>query len=429
MADPRFGGFSHAELYAMAHGGDPSAAERAHTSWARTAQTLDGVHNTLKSSISELGLGWQGKAADAARVGIGQHEEWARTAGAQSAALGESAAREAASARNVIAQMPPPAPAPTGGAAGTAGGANWAQAEQVAENGRLRAVELMNGHAAASAQAKPTGNFAQPPTAGAGGAAVGAPGTRGPAGRTPARGPRVNRGGAAPGAGRGAGTGRVGTAGTGRPAEVAGRGRGAAAARGGPAEVRAAGAGEVRGPGGRGGVGPVEDTGAPARGGGMGVPMGPNGGRRRTYRPGRPGTWAEQPEPPIGAVRGEPAASRTRYDRPPPRSTPPPLAERGGPLTPRGVTGPLGPDGSALVQAGQSTGPSGPDGGAHDPTRHGGTGDAGAGGTPMMGGGGMGAGWHDGGHGATHQRLGYLLEEDEIFTDEEGTVVPPVIGA
>ncbi|MDT7682312.1 MAG: hypothetical protein QOG57_2622, partial [Pseudonocardiales bacterium] len=80
MTDQRLAGLSHQELWNLAHGGDPAAATTSQANFSRTAQVLENIAKTLNAPLGELGLGWQGQAADAARGGIGQHAQWAEAA-------------------------------------------------------------------------------------------------------------------------------------------------------------------------------------------------------------------------------------------------------------------------------------------------------------------------------------------------------------
>jgi hypothetical protein len=175
--DQRLAGLSHQELWNLAHGGDPAAASTSQVNLSKAGQVLEGIARTLDAPLTEFGLGWRGQAADAARGGIDQHARWAESAAARVHAAAAQAERQAASARTVIAQMPPPADAPAPDAA------DWARAEEARANARLRALELMERHAAECAATQPTGTFPTPSLAGSGGAPA-----AGASGRAPARG-------------------------------------------------------------------------------------------------------------------------------------------------------------------------------------------------------------------------------------------------
>src|SRR5882757_1003175 len=159
MTDQRLAGLSHQELWNMAHGGNPAAASTSQAGLAKAARVLENISRTLSAALNEFGLGWHGQAANAARAGIGQHAGWAEAAAARASTAANQAGQQAASARMVIAEMPPP-PAPP------AAGANWANAEEASANARLRAVELMQGHATECARTRPSAAFGRPPAAG-----------------------------------------------------------------------------------------------------------------------------------------------------------------------------------------------------------------------------------------------------------------------
>ena len=201
MTDQRLAGLSHQELWNLAHGGDPAAASTSQANLSKAAQVLENISHTLNAPLSELGQGWQGRAADAARGGIGQHAQWAEAAAGRASTAAGQAGQQAASARTVIAEMPPP---PAGQ---PPAGANWAQTEQAQANARQRALELMQQHATECTQTRPTSTFNRPPTTGtAGASAGGGAGTRsstaqGSVRRAPSTNPAAAERGA-PGSGR-----------------------------------------------------------------------------------------------------------------------------------------------------------------------------------------------------------------------------------
>jgi hypothetical protein len=431
MADQRLAGLSHQELYAMAHGGQPGAAATSQANLSKAAQVLENVSRTLNEPLSQLGAGWQGRAAEAARGGIGQHAQWAQEAAAQVGSVAEKAGAQFTSATKVIAEMPPPAPAP-------AAGANLAAAEDQAANLRQRALELMQGHAEECAQTRPTETITRAPTAGTAAAAAGPEAARtggrgsvraaptveggGPAGGIAAEGGpgrTVSRAGLAGSAGARAAPGRGSAAEAGtRPASVEpyrpGQG---GAGRGGPGAdplgsvgARGERVGQVRGPMPEGpwmttpGPRPARAEPAPRMRpvgpGALSEPYGPGGrGSRQDRRPGGGLDEREERRAP------RPLASRGDAARP--------LASRGGPV-PGGPGGP-GTPGAASGPAGPGTDASGR-----------GPGHPGADATmmpPMVGG----LGQPDSAPGQ-HERLDYLLDEHDVF-DENGWVAPPVIGS
>jgi len=404
MTDQRLAGLSHHELWSMAHGGNPAAASSSQANLARAARVLENISRTLSAPLNEFGLGWRGLAADATRAGIAQHVGWAEMAAARASTAANQAGQQAASARTVIAEMPPPTPAPPAGAA------NWAKAEEASTNARLRAVELLQGHATECAQTRPSAAFGRPPAAGSG--------TIGATSATVA------------GAGSGARTAGRGVPNV--PATNPAAERVAPSSSGVSRAVRWAGLAE------------------PAMGIAAGPSAGGTGTRPAAVRPGRsgpvgtvpgfapagvvesePGRVARFPVPPVGeswpgAKAGVLGAARGRHASPPHTLSPRPdrgrddLAARGQPggdgrLAPRGtrelvVPGPLGPEPAA------SRGPTHPSSGpAHagvDPSM-----------LPLLPGG-LGVAESRG----RHRRLDYLLDEDDVFGENEW-VTPPVIGS
>jgi hypothetical protein len=411
MTDQRLAGLSHQELWNLAHGGDPAAASTSQTNLAKAAQVLENVSKTLNAPLGELGQGWQGRAADAAHGGIGQHAQWAEAAAARANTAAGQAGQQAASARTVIAEMPPPPAGPP------AAGANWAQAEQAQANARQRALELMQQHATECTQTRPTGTFNRPPTSGTAGGGpaggqVGRSGTQGARGsvrRAPSTNPAAAERGV-PGAAGGAGR-TVSKAGLERAprSETAPVARDSVPARTG---TRPAAAEPYR---------PAEPhSGAPGFGATGALEAAP--ARVTGFRPvsGDPGL----PAAPGGVTAAHIAAERTERVAPVPRT----LLERPGP---GGM-----PDGPATRAQGVEQGRSGlkarggPSGGAPgqagDGTGPGGRGQPGADAAmlpPVLGAGGFADQERD-----QHQRLDYLLDETDVFADDEW-VAPPVIGS
>jgi hypothetical protein len=422
MTDQRLAGLSHQELWQLAHGGNPAAASTSQASLAKAARVLENISRTLSAPLNEFGLGWHGQAANAARSGIGQHAAWAEAAAARASTAADQAGQQASSARMVIKEMPPPAPAPA------AAGANWAKAEEASANARLRAVELMQRHATECAQTRPSAAFGRPPAAGSGtGATTGTVAGASAGARSMGRGgpnvPTTNPAAAERVTPSGLGASpAVRRAGLAEPA--------AGAASGHPAS----------------GTGTRPAAAEPLRAGRGGPLPGFAPGRVVEPEPNRP----RFPVPPVGepwpsaqagALGGVPGR------RAPSPSTPLPrpdggrddLATRGqrgghGPLAPRGrpelrVPGPLGPDPGVPDQAGprgQAHTGADPRGHAHaslDPRGH-----AHASVDPSMlpllpGGLGLAESERDG-----HRRLDYLLDEDDVFGENEW-VTPPVIGS
>jgi hypothetical protein len=402
MTDQRLAGLSHQELWNLAHGGDPAAATTSQANFSRTAQVLENIARTLNAPLTEFGLGWQGQAADAARGGIGQHAQWAEAAAGRANTAAGQAGQQAASARTVIAEMPPPPSGPP------AAGPNWAQVEEAQANARLRALELMRGHADECARTRPTDTFTRPPTAGTAAAGTGVGRSTGRAGaasveHAPSTNPAAAERGVPPTGGGGART--VSRAGLAEAPGTGGVPRGAPEVGTGtrPASV------EPYLPG-RGGQAHGGSPGFGAAG-----TVGSQPGRAARFRelPGGQG-WLGAPGAggPRRAGRVAPVPGTPRQGSGPGTGSegPAALGQRGGAgLRPRG-----GPPTNPAGQAGaDNAGPHGPAQPGTDPSMM----------PPLLGG----AGFHDEER-EQHERLDYLLDEHDIF-GENGLVVPPVIGS
>jgi hypothetical protein len=413
MTDQRLAGLSHQELWNLAHGGDPAAATTSQVSFARTAQVLESISKTLNAPLGELGPGWQGQAADAARGGIGQHARWAEAAAGRADTAAGQAGQQAASARTVIAEMPPPPSGPP------AAGANWAQVEEAQANARQRALELMRGHAEECARTRPTETFTRPPTAGTttGTAGTGVGRTTGRAGaaaveRAPSTNPTAAGRGVPGSAGGGGRT--VSRAGLAEAPRSAGVTRGPAAAGTGtrPASVEPyepGPGGQLRG--GSPGFGAAAVGSEPGQVAGF---RGPRGGQLWSGAPGGGGPGRSERVAPVSeAVRAGPGPGAVLEG-------PTSLDQRSGKgQRPRG--------GSELrPRGGPTTNPAGGGAGTHDSTATHGPAQPGIDPSmmpPLLGG----AGLRDTER-EQHDRLDYLLDEHDIFAENEW-VAPPVIGS
>jgi hypothetical protein len=431
MTDQRLAGLSHQELWHLAHGGNPAAASTSQANLAKAARVLESISRTLSAPLNEFGLGWQGRAANAARAGIGQHAGWAEVAAARASTAANQAGQQAASAHMVIKEMPPPAPAPA------AAGANWAKAEEASANARLRAVELMQGHATECAQTRPSAAFGRPPAAGSTattGTVAGASAGARSVGRGAPHVPTTNPAAAERVAPSGGGASRaVRWAGLAEPPTGAASGHPASGTGTRPAAAEPARSG--RG-------GPLPGF-APARV----VEPEPNRPRFPVPPVGEP--WAAAQAGALGGVPGRQAPAPSTLLPRPDGGRDDDLATRGqrgghGALAPRGSPellgpGPLGPDPRGPNPHGPD--PAGPDpaglrGQAHasaDPRGHTHAsvdprGHTHASVDPSMlpflpGGLGLAESERDG-----HRRLDYLLDEDDVYGENEW-VTPPVIGS
>jgi hypothetical protein len=402
------------ELRALAFGGDPASARQAGQRLSGAAAALEQVSVSLERAAGRIGLGWQGQAAAAARTGVAGHSDWARTAAARVAAAGGSASAHAASADYVRANMPDPG----------VGGADLARAEEAQRNAQLRAVELLEGHAAKTAAQRPSGALEAPPgaattgtarAAAPAGTARSAAAARGSAGEA-ARAARPAGRLAAPGSADGgpsaarpfAGARRVPMT-VGLPSGEAAGGTSGAAARG--AVLSSRDVGSALGPG----VAGYRTQAPPEAGGSDPALFAPGSGRR-----GAPGTdprhrWTNgvrhgrEPGATEAAARGgEAAALPARHGTGADRTT-----GQAGAGSSGGVRGPDGPGspGGLDSRGGHRTVESAAPG-IGMPTAIGGPID-------------------DGRSRPLHRRLGFLIDEDCAFDGrpDDGWASPPVIGA
>jgi hypothetical protein len=404
--DQRLIGMDLIELRALAFGGDPAVAEQVGQRLSRAAAALEQVSASLERAASQVGLGWQGRASDAARTGIAGHAQWARIAAARTSAAGGNASAQAASAAHVRANMPDPGvrSAALGAGGSPVGtnpvGTNMAQAEEARRNAQLRAVELLEGHAAKSEAQRPTGAIEAPPGGPAGAAATTAGRGTATRARAPGRiaGPATTAAEGTPPARPFTGDRSASAARPGQRAGAAGGGTAGAAARAGAPLTRSVNATnggrplpgpagyEFRGPVEAAGIGPGVLAASPA-GAGPAVT-----GRRRGWAR---GVHAEQAG--VGAGRGgEPPALRARHGAGVNQATDPQASQ----------SGPGERNGHRLREGAEAGGGmAAPLGGAiGSPTR----------GAPSR---------------SAHRRLGFLIDEDCAFDGDSGWVSPPVIGA
>lgn len=423
MSSPGAGGSEHERLWRESRQGDPAAATNSQAGYQRTAVALNKISETIQAPLKEFGLAWEGAAAGAANRGIGQHGQWAGEAAARSTAEGAKAGEYARSAQDVKHKMPPYPPqlSPSAQEKGVMGG-NWALAEEERMNALQRARQLMADHVGTCQSVRPSPGFAGP-----------APGVRGapppPGGRSGGPGTRAGSPVAPGGAGSPGVTGtrlggpaaRASVPGAPRPAgaEPAGRlGPGVAA-----------GAGYRQNRSGS-GVVPASAAGAVGRGG---QSERPRGDTRPAVAPSGPAGRTESNERRLPVVSGPPVRPELAGVH---RNAAPhrPLQPRGNrqASTDNAISaGQPGAGGAGGAGGGEQSGSGGP-----APAQPGsgipGTGLPGSGvpGSGMPGGVPppvLGAGGWSEAEADRHERPGYLLDDSDLFPDEDG-VVPPVIG-
>jgi hypothetical protein len=170
-----------ADIYTMdqwAHAGSPPAASASQGALTEVSNQLRQVAEALKAPLAQLGVTWQGQAADAAKAGISQHVQWAETTAQQVSTMAGGAGQYFNSAQSVIPQIDElMAQATAAAAAGGAGGpggmaANAAIAEQAQAEAAQRGRELFQQHAGVCESSAPKVAATAPPTAGSGGKAA-----------------------------------------------------------------------------------------------------------------------------------------------------------------------------------------------------------------------------------------------------------------
>ena len=282
--DVRWEGLTHDEIYSRVQQGPGRLASAdAEAAWGTVESTIRAVDDQLSRAVKQIGVDWQGAAADSVRGGMTVMSNWALDAAGDALLTRDGIAGQADAAGHVRTSMPPPRSSALDQAVqqGLNGTGYVPRIDDVGalEDGiaadRARAVDLMNRYTSDSSSNQRLMNFWTPPPSvvvetvvpGAAGAGHG-PGISGAVGAAAG----IAAAGVVAGriAGRGAATGA--TAGTG----------------GAPGEADAA-------------LGPAVGTGSAAPG--VGVSSGPGG------RAAFPGTRAT---PPVPVVPGVPGAGSAR---------------------------------------------------------------------------------------------------------------------
>ena len=109
MSDVRWEGLTHEEIYARVQTGPGRAASAdAETAWGTVASTIRDVDAQLTRAAREIGIGWQGAAAENVRGGMTVMSNWALDAAGDAELTRDGVAAQADAAAHVRAAMPPP---------------------------------------------------------------------------------------------------------------------------------------------------------------------------------------------------------------------------------------------------------------------------------------------------------------------------------
>ncbi|MGW6447156.1 PPE domain-containing protein [Lentzea sp. NPDC055074] len=173
MADHRWQGYSHKELYERIHSGPGASASFASMErWQGVASALTEINEDLHKGISNSGARWQGKAADMAQAGLNPIAAWADGARTGADVMRYSAELQAGYVSKARADMPAPVTvtAEQPGALVTGithlfGGQTDHEKQEAAQDAaERRAREVMSTYASSTtANTSTLGQFSQPP--------------------------------------------------------------------------------------------------------------------------------------------------------------------------------------------------------------------------------------------------------------------------
>jgi hypothetical protein len=174
MKDVRWEGFSHDEIYARVQEGQGRAASAdAEAAWATVESTIRAVDEQLTRAVRQIGVSWEGAAADRVQGGMTVMSTWALDAAGDALLTRNGIAAQADEAAFVRTHMPPPRTAEwnqTMGQVLAADGfvpaiADLGALEDRMANDHARAVELMNQYSIRSVDNQTLMNYwTAPPT-------------------------------------------------------------------------------------------------------------------------------------------------------------------------------------------------------------------------------------------------------------------------
>ncbi|NKE62865.1 PPE domain-containing protein [Lentzea sp. PSKA42] len=173
MAEHRWQGYSHKELYERIHAGPGASASFASMErWAGVSAALSEINDDLHSGITLSGAKWSGKAADMAQAGLNPIAAWADSARTGSDVMRYSAELQAGHISKARADMPPPVAVTSEqpgalitGLTHLFGGQTDHEKQEAAQDAaERRAREVMSTYASSTtANTSTLGQFSQPP--------------------------------------------------------------------------------------------------------------------------------------------------------------------------------------------------------------------------------------------------------------------------
>ncbi|WP_439661702.1 PPE domain-containing protein [Lentzea sp. HUAS TT2] len=173
MADHRWQGYSHKELYERIHSGPGASASFASMErWQGVSAALSEINDDLHSGIALSGAKWSGKAADMAQAGLNPIAAWADSARTGSDVMRYSAELQAGYVSKARADMPAPVTvtaeqpgALVSGITHLFGGQTDHEKQEAAQDAaERRAREVMSTYASSTtANTSTLGQFSQPP--------------------------------------------------------------------------------------------------------------------------------------------------------------------------------------------------------------------------------------------------------------------------
>ena len=172
MSDVRWEGLTHEEIYAQVQQGPGGGASAdAESAWTTVGTTIRTVDEQLARAVKQIGVDWQGPAADRVHGGMTGMSTWARDAADNATLTTDGIAAQAAGAQHVRAAMPPPrrdldtAIALAGAGSYAPRATNVGALEDRMAEDRALAVDLMNRYTTDSSTHQHLMNYwTQPPS-------------------------------------------------------------------------------------------------------------------------------------------------------------------------------------------------------------------------------------------------------------------------
>jgi hypothetical protein len=172
MSDVRWEGFTHDEIHArVQQGPGRGASTAAEAAWATVETTIRTVDDQLTRAVRQIGVDWQGAAADSVRGGMTVMSNWALDAAGDALLTREGIGAQADAAGHVRTAMPAPRTAEWNEAVGQAlSGVGHIPAvpdigalEDRMSEDRTVAVDLMNRYTSDSSTNQQMMNYWTPP--------------------------------------------------------------------------------------------------------------------------------------------------------------------------------------------------------------------------------------------------------------------------